>query len=103
MNFNKLENIILKPIVTEKTLVDQANGKYWFLVKKEATKGQISQAFEIVFSIKPLSVNTLKLKTKTKTDRKTRQLIKKADKKKAVVVIPKDKKIELLNLKVDKN
>lgn len=91
--------ILNKPVITEKTLADQANGRYVFYVDIKANKHQIAAAFESTFGIKPISVNTLKLKGKMKTDWKKRLPIKKSDRKKAIITIPKDKKIESLNIK----
>ncbi len=90
--------IVLKPIFTEKTLIQQEQGKHSFWVRKEATKGQIEASFEAVFGIKPLSINTIFVKGKTKTDRQKRLPIKKSDLKKAIITINKDTKIELLNI-----
>lgn len=90
--------IVLKPVFTEKTLVQQEKGKYAFWVKREATKGQIAASFEAVFGHKPSSINTVLVKGKTKTDWKKRLPIKKSDLKKAIITLDKSKKIELLNL-----
>jgi large subunit ribosomal protein L23 len=90
--------LILKPVFTEKTLSQQEQGKHVFWVKRDATKGQIEASFEAVFGIKPLSINTVLVKGKTKTDWKKRLPIKKSDLKKAIITIDKDKKIELLKL-----
>lgn len=98
MNFDNINNIILKPIVTEKSLMDQERGRYHFLVSLKANKDQISHAFEVIFGHKALGVNTFKVKGKTKTDWRHRRPIVKPDRKKAIVTIAKDKKIELLNL-----
>ena len=89
---------ILTPAFTEKTLAQQENGKYTFWVKKDATKGQITASFEAVFGIKPLSINTVIIKGKNKTDWKKRLPIKKSDRKKAVITVDKSHKIELLKL-----
>lgn len=89
---------ILTPAFTEKTLAQQENGKYTFWVKKAATKGQITTSFEAVFGIKPLSVNTVLVKGKNKTDWKKRLPIKKSDRKKAIITVDKNSKIELLKL-----
>lgn len=97
-----LKQIILRPVVTEKSLADQSNGKYYFWVEKNANKNQIAEAFKSIFGIDPLSVNTIKVKGKVKTNWKTRQPIMKSDRKKAIIIVPKDKKIELLNIKTDK-
>jgi len=91
--------IVLKPVFTEKTLIQQDKGKYTFWVKKDATKGQIESSFEAVFGIKPLSINTVLVKGKNKTDWKKRLPIKKPDLKKAIITVDKNTKIELLNLK----
>jgi len=91
--------ILNKPIITEKTLIDQAHGRYSFFVALNATKGQIAHAFEQHFGIKPLAVNTLKHKGKTKNDQRRRVTFKKTDTKKAFITVPKDTKIDLLTLK----
>ncbi|MFA5749934.1 MAG: 50S ribosomal protein L23 [Candidatus Shapirobacteria bacterium] len=95
-----IQNItILKPIVTEKALASQqTQDKYAFWVSPNTTKGQIEAAFKIVFGIKPLAVNTVILKGKNKTDWKKRKPIKKSDRKKAIITVPKNTKIELLKL-----
>jgi|WetSurMetagenome_2_1015567.scaffolds.fasta_scaffold830571_1 large subunit ribosomal protein L23 len=90
--------IVLKPVFTEKTLSQQENGKYTFWVKKDSSKGQIEASFEAVFGIKPLSINTVIVKGKTKTDWKKRSPIKKSDLKKAIIAVDKNTKIELLKL-----
>ena len=90
--------IVLKPVFTEKILSQQETGKYTFWVKRDATKGQVGYAFETVFGVKPLNVNTVIHKGKTKTNYKTRLPVKKSDLKKAIVTVDKNKKIELLKI-----
>ena len=60
------EEIIIKPIVTEKTSSNSAAGKYTFKVAKKATKVQIAQAVEKIFNVKVLNVNTMTVKGKEK-------------------------------------
>lgn len=98
MTFNRPNEILLKPVVTEKSLIAQANGKYSFWVSVKATKNQIFAAFETVFGVKPLAVNTVLVKGKMKTDWKKRTPIQKSDRKRAIITVPKDTKIELLTL-----
>jgi len=98
MNSISSQHIILKPIITEKALIEQSKGKYSFWVGKRANKNQIEQAFEAVFGVKPLSVNTVIVKGKMKTDWKKRKPIKKSDQKKAIITVAKDQKIELLTI-----
>lgn len=91
--------IILKPIITEKALASQqTQDKYGFWVPTNATKNQIKASFKSVFGINPLLINTITLKGKTKTSGRTRKPIKKSDRKKALITVPKGTKIELLKL-----
>ena len=46
------EEIIIKPIVTEKSSIGLQEGKYTFKVAKKATKVQIAQAVEKLFNVK---------------------------------------------------
>lgn len=91
--------IVLKPIVTEKSLmIQQTQDKYSFWVPAVATKNQIKSSFKVVFGISPISINTITLKGKTKTNWKTRKPIVKSDRKKVFIGVPKGTKIELLKL-----
>ncbi len=94
----KHTNIILGPIITEKTLMARNFGEYYFWVNTDANKNQIARVFKDVFSITPVSVRTSTSKGKTKTDWKKRLPFKKSNRKKAVVKISKDQKIDILNL-----
>jgi len=102
MIHNNPQNIILKPVITEKSISDQAQGKYSFWVSIDSTKSQILRAFQAVFSEKPLSINTLITKGKIKTDWKKHRPITKPNRKKAIITVAKDKKIDLLTLKNNK-
>lgn len=92
--------INLKPIITEKSIASQeASSKYSFWVDRGVNKNQIVASFIEVFGIKPLSVNTIIIKGKIKTDWRKRKPIRKSDKKKAIITLPKGTKLELLKLK----
>ena len=59
--------IIIAPVVTEKSQVLASNGKtYVFKVRKDANKIQIKKAIEELFNVKVKSVNTLNTKPKDK-------------------------------------
>jgi len=91
--------IVLKPIITEKVLAFQEKqDKYAFWVSPKASKNQIEATFKSVFGITPLSINTIILKGKTKTNWKTRQPVEKSNRKKAIITVTKGTKIELLKL-----
>ena len=79
------EDVIIAPVVTEKSN-DQINlGKYTFKVNKNATKVDIARAVEKLFEVKVLKVNTMTVKGKEK--RVGRNVGKTSDWKKAIVTI----------------
>ena len=85
----KYYDVILKPVVTEKTMELMADKKYTFLVHTEATKSQIKEAVEKMFNgTKVASVNTMNLDGKTK--RRGMTFGKTAKTKKAVVKLTAD-------------
>ena len=60
------EEIIIKPIVTEKSSDGMQDGKYTFKVNKNATKIEIAKAIEKLFEVKVLKVNTISMRGKEK-------------------------------------
>ena len=79
------EEIIIAPVVTEKSNDELQQGKYTFKVNKKATKVEIGKAVEKLFGVKVLNVNTMIVKGKTKRVRY--QEGKTSDWKKAIVTI----------------
>lgn len=60
------EDIVVKPLMTEKSYSMVAEGKYTFEVVPDATKVEIKSAVEELFSVKVLKVNTMKYDGKKK-------------------------------------
>jgi large subunit ribosomal protein L23 len=58
------EQIILRPIITEKTTNAKAEGSYVFAVDTRASKITIRMAVEKLFKVKVLSVNTINVSGK---------------------------------------
>ena len=81
----KPEEIIIAPIVTEKSNDAMQEGKYTFEVNKNATKIEIANAVEKLFEVKVLKVNTISVKGKSK--RVGYHTGKTSDWKKAIVTI----------------
>ena len=79
------EDIIIKPIITEKSNVEMQAGKYTFEINKKATKVDVKRAVEKLFNVKVLKVNTINVSGKEK--RVGRNVGKTADWKKAIVSI----------------
>ena len=55
-------DIILKPIITEESMMGTAFKKYTFKVAKDANKAEIKSAIEEVFGVKVSKVNTMNCK-----------------------------------------
>jgi large subunit ribosomal protein L23 len=60
------EEIIIRPVVTEKSSNELQAGKYTFEVRKKATKVDIAKAVEKLFNVKVLKVNTVTMRGKNK-------------------------------------
>ena len=79
------EDIIIAPVITEKSNDGMQEGKYTFEVNKKATKVDIANAVEKLFEVKVLKVNTVSVKGKMK--RMGKYEGKTSDWKKAIVTI----------------
>jgi large subunit ribosomal protein L23 len=86
MSQNKdLRDVVIKPIISEKSysLIDE--GKYTFEVHPDSNKTEIKQAIEFIFDVKVASINTLNRSGKT---RRTRfGMGKRKDTKRAIVTL----------------
>ena len=60
------QDIIIKPIITEKSSISMAEGKYTFEVASSATKTEVKKAVEQLFNVKVVSVNTVSMPGKQK-------------------------------------
>jgi large subunit ribosomal protein L23 len=59
-------NIVIRPVISEKSYALIAEGKYTFRVNDRAHKTQISHAVEEIFSVKVAGVRTAKVRSKPK-------------------------------------
>ena len=86
-------DILIRPIVTEKSTALMEQGKYTFRVPLAATKIQIRQAVEQIFKVKVQAVNTMRYEGKLKSMGRTQG--RRSDWKKAVVTLKPGEAIEL--------
>ena len=88
-------DVILKPVVSEKSygLLDAA--AYTFVVHPDANKIEIRQAVEKIFDVRVTNVNTLNRKGKRKRQRKKPIFGKRADTKRAIVTLAEGDRIPL--------
>ena len=90
------QDIILKPIITEKSMDGISNKKYTFEVASNATKPEIAKAVEELFGVEVAKVNTINMKRKPK--RMGYHFGKTAEWKKAIVTLTESsKEIEFFN------
>lgn len=88
-------DILIKPIVSEKSYSLMDQGKYTFEVDPRANKTEIKIAVEQVFGVKVASVNTINRKGKT---RRTRfGLGKRKDVKRAIITVAGDEAIDIFS------
>ena len=90
---NSAYNVIIRPIVSERSFDLMGQNKYTFEVAKQAPKKEIAAAVEKLFGVHVLKVNTINVKPKTKRVRyvagQTRSW------KKAIVTLAEGDSIEL--------
>jgi large subunit ribosomal protein L23 len=86
-------DVILAPVVSEKSYSLLDGNSYTFVVHPDANKTEIRQAIEQIWGVKVLNVNTVNRKGKTKRFRQT--LGRRADTKRAVVKLAEGDKIEI--------
>ena len=87
----KYYDVILKPVITEKSMADMADKKYTFLVHTEANKTMIKEAVEKMFEgTEVKTVNTMNLDGKKK--RRGYTVGRTAKTKKAIVTLTENSK-----------
>jgi large subunit ribosomal protein L23 len=90
-------DIIIKPVVSEKSYSLVDNGVYTFVVSKEANKIEIRQAIEAIFNVKVSKVNTLNRAGKKTRNRKNGISSTRPDSKRAIVTLSGDDRIALFD------
>ena len=85
-------DIIIRPVITEKSSALMELNKYTFEVRRDVNKIQIRKAVEEAFKVKVLSVNTINVKSKPK--RMGASVGRTRSWKKAIVSLPQGQRIE---------
>lgn len=85
LNSTDAYDVIVAPLVTEKSTMASEYNKVLFRVKLEATKPSIKAAIEALFDVKVKAINTLRVKGKRKVSRGVRY--ERSDWKKAIVTL----------------
>ena len=88
-------DVIIKPIVSEKSYSRLDDGVYTFVVHPDANKTEIRQAVEALFPVRVSKVNTLNRKGKRKRNRRSATFGTRPDTKRAVVTLVEGDRIQL--------
>ncbi len=93
MNRERMYDVILAPVITEKSTQGSEHNQVTFRVAKDATKPEVKAAVEALFGVKVKAVNTLNQKGKVKRFRG--RLGKRNDVKKAIVTLEEGQMIDV--------
>ncbi len=86
-------DVIIRPVVSEKSYAGIEQNSYTFLVDPRANKTEIKQAVQSIWDVRVTSVNTLKRRGKVKRRGFTKG--KRADEKRAIVTLAEGDAIEI--------
>ena len=88
-------DIVIRPVVSEKSYAAYDENVYTFVVSSDANKIEIKKAIETIFSVRVANVNTLNRHGKRKRNRKTGTWGSRPDHKRAVVTLAEGDRIEI--------
>jgi large subunit ribosomal protein L23 len=86
-------DVIIRPMVSEKSYAGLESNRYTFLVHPEANKTEIKEAIQAIWNVRVLAVNTMTRKGKVKRQRFTHG--KRPDQKRAIVTLAEGDAIEI--------
>jgi large subunit ribosomal protein L23 len=92
-------NVIIRPVVTEKSSLKNAEGKYVFEVKKSARKTTIKRVFEEMYGVKAVDIKTHIIQHKLRVLGRNRILTKRPVTKRAIISVAKGKTIDQFKIK----
>ncbi len=89
------EQVLLKPVVSEKSYALMDKGVYVFVVASDATKVEVRQSVEEIFGVRVTRVNTLNRQGKKRRNRKSNTTGRRPDTKRAMVTLVDGDRIDL--------
>jgi len=88
-------DIVLRPVVSEKSYALLDENVYTFVVAPDANKIEIKQAVEAIFNVKVTRISTLNRKGKLKRNRRSNTMGKRSNTKRALVKLAADDRIDI--------
>lgn len=93
-----MNDILIKPLITEKSMQDAAAGRFTFVVNIDVNKDQIAKAVRKAFSVDVVSVKTTTTKGTNKRAGRKRLVTKTSSWKKAIIQLKPGQKIDLFDV-----
>lgn len=97
-----LTNVLIAPVVTEKSSNAQTKSKYTFRVNANANKVEIAKAVSKVYGVDVTSVNIIPVQKKQRLVGRGKVMTKRSASKKAIVTIKAKQNIDFNKLKISK-
>lgn len=97
-----MKRIIIKPVITEKSMARAAKGWYTFAVAQATNKGQIAQAIEDMYKVDVVDVRSMIMHGKERRAGKRMVRIRKSHWKKALVQLKAGQKLDIYESKESK-
>ena len=88
-------DVLIRPVVSEKSYALMENGVYVFVVAPDSTKVDVRRAVEQTFGVRVANVNTLNRKGKRRRNRRTNTIGTRSATKRAVVTLAGGDRIDL--------
>jgi len=97
-----LHQVLITPVVTEKSTHAQTERKYSFLVREESNKIEVTQAIESMYGVKVQSVRMVPVPEKIRMAGRGRKITKRRNSKKAIVTLAPKQTLDFNKIKISK-
>jgi large subunit ribosomal protein L23 len=94
-----ISQVIIRPVLTEKSVQGNAINKYTFVVGEDVTKVDVKQALHELYGVQAAKVNILKGLPKYKMGRSRRPVQKRRATRRAIVTLKSGQKLDISKLK----
>ncbi|KKU95897.1 50S ribosomal protein L23 [Candidatus Gottesmanbacteria bacterium RIFCSPLOWO2_01_FULL_48_11] len=96
-----MKQIVIKPLLTEKTLSQTGRGWYGFVVATHATKGQIAEQIANLYKVNVVGIRTARMHGKARRSGRRQTAVVRPDWKKAHVRLAKGQKIDAFEVSAE--
>jgi large subunit ribosomal protein L23 len=95
----RVEDVLVKPVQTEKSVAMEADGKYTFVVHGNASKSDVVSALKEFYGADVVSVNIVNLPKKTRVIGRGKEMTRRRPTKKAIVTLASGKTLDFNAIK----